>query len=118
MCFSSFRDKLKREWSHIHVPCRLRKKCLRIINESNLNEIELFNHFHRFRDKALNPARKFVVDSIGDGYIRIDPSTRRYHLTKEGRQLLYDLDRQFYETVRYVITTIIAVAALAVSILR
>lgn len=113
----TIRSKPQNKLGHIRTPCRIRKKCLRIINESSPTEVALFNNFRHFHNRHLTSAKKFVDDSIGDGYIRLDPSTSRYHLTKEGRLLLYDLDRQFYETVRYMVTTVIAVAALVVSIL-
>lgn len=92
----------------------IRHKCLCKIDRLSPTRSQLFACIPV---RQLPDAQKFLSDAITDGYVTCSPSDQRYRLTKDGRRFLYELDRRAAETVQYVFTTLIALAALAISIL-
>lgn len=93
---------------------RTRHKCLRTIDEKHPTRQQLYD---TFRVRQITVVQKFIADAIEDGYVKYTVADQRYFLTKEGRRLLYELDRHTSETIQYALTTFIAVAALVVSVL-
>lgn len=98
----------------VRIIARIRYDCLRKIDQTSPLRTQLFDSISVRR---LPVAQKFLFDAIEDGYVTCSPADQHYRLTKDGRRLLYELDRRIAETVQYAITTLIALAALVVSIL-
>lgn len=92
----------------------IRHKCLCKIDRMSPTRPQLFACIPV---RQLPDAQKFLSDAITDGYVTCSPSDQRYRLTKDGRRFLYELDRRIAEAVQYVFTTLIALAALVISLL-
>lgn len=92
-----------------------RSRWLHRLNDTPMSKESFYASVHR-RDILF--AHKFLSDFLADGYLILSAKTGKLQVTSAGRKLLYDWETRREETFRYVLTTVIAVAALVIALLH